>query len=79
MKVTEDAHTLALSQANESRRILSALTGFATLESLEAAEAALKRMPTKAQMLLAIRGALREARQERRDMAIPPMPARAAS
>lgn len=65
VSIPRDTHTLALAQANEARRVLSVLTKFATLEALEAAEQSIKRMPTKAEMLGAIRLLKRQARAER--------------
>ena len=82
VKVPSDLYAKAQAHLSESRRIASTLAGATTLPALEAALAALDRLPSKAEMKLAIRGLAREARLAERagtDLAIPPMPKEAAS
>ncbi len=65
---------LALATANlaEAQRIATTLRGVTTLEALEAAERAVMRSPTKADLRMAIRGVAALARQEfRREAAAP--------
>ena len=75
------ASALAETQLTEARRVATILQGFTTPEACDLAEAAILRMPTKAQMRLAIRAARREAVQAKRadadPFAIPPMPVHA--
>jgi len=77
VRVSPTLHGLGQSTLSEARRLATILTGVTTLEALEAALAAIDRMPSKAEMKLAVRGLAKEARLARRagtDLAIPPMP-----
>lgn len=80
VRVPTSALALAAANLAEAQRIAVTLQGITTLEALEAAERAVMRSPTKADLRMAIRGVAAMARQEsRRDAAapfvIPAMPA----
>lgn len=73
--ITPELSALVEAQAEAARRIQYALTGFATDAGLAAAEAALARMPTKAELRRAIRDLKRGVGPVRPDpFAIPTMP-----
>lgn len=55
---------MAASNLAEAQRIATTLQGITTLQALEAAERAVMRSPTKADLRMAIRGVAALARQE---------------
>lgn len=67
VRVPAHVHALVLANLSEAQRIAAAMSsGFSTLASAEAAEAAVLRSPNKAELRMAIRGVIAEARANAR-------------
>lgn len=67
VRVPPHVHALVLQNLSEAQRIAAAMSsGFSTLASAESAEAAVLRSPTKAELRMAIRGVIAEAKAAQR-------------